>query len=622
MDEVNKINNGGKGTFFDFADGTRREVTVHVLWCKSDSPAAAKCGGFKGSNTKFHCRFCDVEGHYDVACRHYYYPSRCMLSIQTEGVRRRMKVYYDPTNLPLRNSEDTSRVYDILENDNLTKRERDELRKNTGLSRRTTIFGLTSLIPFVSFPIDIMHLTMNLVKDIVSLWKGDAAIDVHHDEGTADFVVSSEGWDMIDVEMHRLGAGTSQSTFGRKPRGTDVHTTWKAEECKNFLFYYALVVMEGHLPRRYLQGLRLLSRLLELCSRPTLEAEELEQIEILSVSYFRHFEDAYYRFKPTRVRLCKSTIHAILHLRENVLRCGPLVGCSQFWMERYINKVKGRLNARNFAAESLTENAKLYESYKLFFGQPFSQPEEIEPAISNGEHGQASDSESESENYNLSRDPVSGAILLTPRNISSINEQPFSRFRLRDLLMSYSRRCLRISATEAISAVAEDTFIPYGRVRFQCGAGMSEAGSLLLKKTTKRRGDFYVAARYEIETTQASVKRERVYYGRIHFLMKYEFIIDGQRVARFLFVADWARDLRKTSVAEVYSSRPTAQVFGERSVEVVGIIMHGVGFLVHENPEARTKRAFFLDPHRMIHHLLESGKPSPDGIDRILVGII
>ena len=76
VDEVNKINNGDKGTFFDLADGTRREIMVHVLWCKSDSPAAAKCGGFKGSNAKFHCRFCDVEGHYDAACRHYYYPSR------------------------------------------------------------------------------------------------------------------------------------------------------------------------------------------------------------------------------------------------------------------------------------------------------------------------------------------------------------------------------------------------------------------------------------------------------------------------------------------------------------------------------------------------------------------
>ena len=316
---------------------------------------------------------------------------------------------------------------------------------------------------------------------------------------------------MIDAEIHCLGAGTSHLAFGRKPRGTDVYMTWKAEECKNFLFYYAVVVMKGNLTRRYLQGLRLLSRLLELCSRPTLDADELEQIGTLSISYFRHFEDAYYQFKPTRVRLCKSTMHAILHLKENVLRCGPLVGCSQFWMERYINTVKGRLNARNFTAESLTENAKLYESYKLFFGKPFPEPDEIEPSTSSGEHGQASCSESESENDNLSKDPISGAILLTPRNTSSISEQPFSRFQLRDLLMSYSRRCLGLSATDAITAVAEDSFTPYGRVRFQCGAGMSEAGSMLLKSRTKKRGDFYVVARYEIETTQSSMKRERVY---------------------------------------------------------------------------------------------------------------
>lgn len=59
------------------------------------------------------------------------------------------------------------------------------------------------------------------------------------------------------------------------------------------------------------------------------------------------------------------------HVRDNVLRCGPLVNCSQFWVERFIEFTKGRLNARSKAAQSMTESAKLLEGYKLFYDEHF-----------------------------------------------------------------------------------------------------------------------------------------------------------------------------------------------------------------------------------------------------------
>lgn len=70
----------------------------------------------------------------------------------------------------------------------------------------------------------------------------------------------------------------------------------------------------------------------------------------------------------TRYSSWKAAEHSVLHIMENIKQCGPLVNCNQICLERFIGSIKNRMHARNLAAESLTQAAKVMEGYKLFYG--------------------------------------------------------------------------------------------------------------------------------------------------------------------------------------------------------------------------------------------------------------
>ena len=369
VEEVNSLNANG-GTKFEFWDGAVRRVQVHILFMKGDAPAIAKLSGTTGVNGVFPCRFCAISGTKAEGCTHNYYPSAFRVQDGKSG-RSRMERHFYPNALPLRRTQDVQEVWrkhETLRSQNA----RTLLAKSTGIKPRTAVFDLPSIDPYTSFPIDLMHMVMNLVKDFMGFWKGEHMCAFRKEGGSLvyeDFVVDAKGWEMIDKEMEAIGFGTSQDVFGVRPRGTGEYKNWKAAECKAFILWYAPIVLQGHLPARYMKGVETFSRLMELCHRRSLTEEDVLKIRSLSLSFYNHFEKEYYRFEKARVRVCKTHLHYILHLAENVRLCGPLVNPSQFWMERFLGFIKHGLHATVRAAESLTENAKLGESCKLMFGE-------------------------------------------------------------------------------------------------------------------------------------------------------------------------------------------------------------------------------------------------------------
>ena len=47
----------------------------------------------------------------------------------------------------------------------------------------------------------------------------------------------------------------------------------------------------------------------------------------------------YYKYKYERLLLCKSTLHAILHVPDDIIRCGPVWVYWSFSLERYCREV-------------------------------------------------------------------------------------------------------------------------------------------------------------------------------------------------------------------------------------------------------------------------------------------
>ena len=157
-----------RGALFECADGTSRNIKVHVLWCKGDGPAVQKVGGFVGAKGKRMCRYCDVEGFKCSHCHSYYFPSKIRVLEQTGtgAGRHRMKRIYSTSNPPLRTEASIEQAWNKIDRCK-TKAAVKRAVTETALKRRTCMYELHSIFPVGSYPLDIMHLVMNLARSVL-----------------------------------------------------------------------------------------------------------------------------------------------------------------------------------------------------------------------------------------------------------------------------------------------------------------------------------------------------------------------------------------------------------------------------------------------------------------------
>ncbi|PXF41844.1 hypothetical protein BWQ96_08423 [Gracilariopsis chorda] len=197
------------------------------------------------------------------------------------------------------------------------------MQRATGINENSILFSLPNILPYTSFPIDIMHLFYNIGKDMIRLWLTPGK----------PYSLTKLSVKEIDEELMRFGGGVP-SQMASHPRPL----SW-----------------------------RMFVELVDICWLPTLKKRDVERLQHLALGFYRHVEQQYFREDPERIQLCNYTIHLLLHLAEGVFESGPPVGYSQYWMERYIGWVLGRMNAINLAAASLMNDAKFVEANKSFF---------------------------------------------------------------------------------------------------------------------------------------------------------------------------------------------------------------------------------------------------------------
>ncbi|PXF49252.1 hypothetical protein BWQ96_01041 [Gracilariopsis chorda] len=214
-------------------------------------------------------------------------------------------------------------------------------------------------------------------------------------------------------------------------------------------------------------------------------------------------EQGHYRYSPQRVSICKYTLHQLLHLAENVETLGPPLEYSQWWMERYVGWVKHRLNARNLAAESLTENARLLESYKLFFKKGFDEGH----SISSGNDLDVEETELAEEGFSL----------LHYVGAWPVNCPTLRRLNLKSLLADYLTRAKNVAAGAASSCISGDMIEVYRHALVPCDDRLHAVGSWETKRDGAKRSDFLGSAQYASET---GVNGRDVY---LRFLFKYAF---------------------------------------------------------------------------------------------------
>ncbi|CAE6402042.1 unnamed protein product, partial [Rhizoctonia solani] len=299
-----------------------------------DMQAIKYLQNFKGPNARVPCRECLMVGVYHAEKRTYYIPLAEPLARNSLTIKS-----YDAHDLPLRTDKKTAAQTKKIE-EAPTAALADDLRKKFGICGPSILDCIPSIQRPSSYPHEFMHLfLLNHGKGLVQLWIGE--YPGISDAGTGKYLISRAVLTVIGTETEGATYLLPAKFVRPMPNiATGMHL-YTAESWSFWLIYIGPVVLRGRLPRKYydhyLQLVRILKCLLNL-ENTTQRIQELKE-EI--IEYVEQFEEYYYQYDYDRLSVCRLTVHALLHVADDVLRCGPVWVAWSFSVERYCREIVG-----------------------------------------------------------------------------------------------------------------------------------------------------------------------------------------------------------------------------------------------------------------------------------------
>jgi hypothetical protein len=271
-------------------------------------------------------------------------------------------VEYHPEKLPLRSHNDFMAQAKAVESAP-TEARREALAKEYGIKGTPLLSALKSLRFPQSFPYDFMHLIWeNLIPNLVLFWSGSYK---GMDEGQP-YVLSPNIWEIVGATS-AAATRTIPSSFGTsipnpaKDRSSFTSSTWSV-----WSLFIAPTVLRGRFPEdRYYKHFCSLVRILNLCLQFEISEEDINDIELgireWVVDYERcvrpfvsektktdsiHSSSLYYQHEPERLPACPLTIHALLHIPDQIRWMGPCWTTWAFPIERQCGYFQRSIQSR------------------------------------------------------------------------------------------------------------------------------------------------------------------------------------------------------------------------------------------------------------------------------------
>ncbi len=190
-------------------------------------------------------------------------------------------------------------------------------KKQNGVKGQTWL-SLTSLNLVNGIAIDYMHtVLLGVVRRLLSLW-----FDSQY--GTESFSVAK----LVDVVDSRVAKLKPPHFITRLPRSIREHSShWKASECRSWLYYYSVPILETVLQKDYFQHYLLFVEAMFMLSMESLSVDHVDHCERLLMHFVCMYQTLY------GDRFMTSNIHQLLHLCDCVRDFGPLWVTSCFSLE-------------------------------------------------------------------------------------------------------------------------------------------------------------------------------------------------------------------------------------------------------------------------------------------------
>lgn len=111
------------------------------------------------------------------------------------------------------------------------------------------------MIPYASFPPDIMHLFYNFQRDLLELLMSDVFED--------EFTLSNQTLQTMGEELFSFGDGVS-GQIAPRPKPMAKLSSWKAADHKQFTVLYGLVLFDGQIPQKFMDVIKHFTVLAEI----------------------------------------------------------------------------------------------------------------------------------------------------------------------------------------------------------------------------------------------------------------------------------------------------------------------------------------------------------------------
>ncbi|KEP45905.1 transposase family Tnp2 protein [Rhizoctonia solani 123E] len=331
---------------YDATTGTKFTLRAHPIIITGDMQAIKHITQMKGPNGKRPCRACEMNGVHHTCRKSYYVPLTNPIdkpdAIPDDRLDPDAKpgelTGYDPLDLPLRTAHRINKQLDKI----------DEARNKTQCDKLETRFGLCGdsildHIPSIkrpdSYPHEFLHLfLLNHGKELFLLWSGKHKDLVGH-PGPFEFVLPVDALVAIGEET-KEATKSFPAQFTRAMPNIYTHAdACCGESWCTWLIYIGPAVMRGRLQQKYYDHYMELVDILRCLLSVTNTRARIDRLKIEVAHYVQGFEELYYRYQYERLFLCKLTVHAILHVPDDIIRCGPVWVYWSFSMERYCREV-------------------------------------------------------------------------------------------------------------------------------------------------------------------------------------------------------------------------------------------------------------------------------------------
>ncbi|CDO75975.1 hypothetical protein BN946_scf184888.g25 [Trametes cinnabarina] len=347
---------------WDAAQGSMDLIHVFLALILADGPAMALLSGMVGHSGRRGCRlYCPLLGrrkpntgnYYPVMLRPlepYALPGSCHDDIS------RAMCSVSPSHLATEYKDNLACLLTAR-----TPREYEYLRRETGLTKPSIFSGLSRTFDLPGcFPLDYMHLVaLNLTDLFLGLWRGTIAGSKDADE-CPWVVLQGDTWVTHGAEVARA-AHFLPGSFDRPPRNITekLNSGYKAKEFMTYFYGYGPALLRRHLPELYLRNFAKFVSAGRTLGKHQILKSSLATADALSREAEVEYEEIYYGRDPSRLHLVRPCIHTFGHGPSEVQKIGPLIGVTQYTIERTIGNLGQELRQHATPFANLSHRALL-----------------------------------------------------------------------------------------------------------------------------------------------------------------------------------------------------------------------------------------------------------------------